>query len=450
MTVASVAFFVLLGQVPSADPVDLIQQLGASRYAEREAATTALERIGRRALPALRLAREQRDPEVRSRAATLLARIEGSLLTQPTLISFNFRDAGLTDVVQSFSEQSGIKIMLQPENSPIWRNKKVTIEESEPLPFWKAVDRLCDAAQLQYTFGARAFPVGREPTFPLIPGAVRPALPVSDFGPFRVSIVSLHYSRDVTFPPSPQGPRNPQEGGAAHRSSAMISEQFKADMQVAAEPRLSVIQNAPLRISEAVDDRGNSLVIPMSNSVDVRRSGYFGFPTGSVVQFQAAMLHPAGAGTMIKKLKGVVPVLVSTRKPNPLVVTLTGATGRTFQNDDVALTVHELRTQPNNRPPTIEVTIRPSAGNSSASAAGIGGGDMVAARPDSHQQQLEITDNQGHLIPWYQSNFDAEAGRLTISLTSPEQAAVLGELHYYSLVRAATEVPFEFSDITMP
>ena len=61
---------VLLGQLstsaPQSDPSALVGQLGAARYADREAAAGALERLGRAALPALRAARDHRDPEVRS------------------------------------------------------------------------------------------------------------------------------------------------------------------------------------------------------------------------------------------------------------------------------------------------------------------------------------------------------------------------------------------------
>ena len=83
-----VMLLMLLGQVPEgqAKPNELVSRLGANRYAEREAASVALEGVGRPALPALRAARGSRDPEVRNRATGLVQRIEGSLLTQPTRI----------------------------------------------------------------------------------------------------------------------------------------------------------------------------------------------------------------------------------------------------------------------------------------------------------------------------------------------------------------------------
>src|SRR2546430_1533947 len=87
---AHLAAIVLLGQVPSpptsAAPTAMVARLGSGRFAERQAAATAIERLGARALPALRSARDVKDPEVRTRAAALIAKIEGALLTQPSLV----------------------------------------------------------------------------------------------------------------------------------------------------------------------------------------------------------------------------------------------------------------------------------------------------------------------------------------------------------------------------
>ena len=58
------------------------------------------------------------------------------------------------------------------------------------------------------------------------------------------------------LPPAPlPGPvnQNPADG-------ATVTEQFYAQVQVSAEPRLSLSQHGPLRIVEAVDDRGQSLL----------------------------------------------------------------------------------------------------------------------------------------------------------------------------------------------
>ena len=50
----------------------LIRQLGANDYHEREAATKALQRMGKSALPALRVACADKDAEVKKRAKRLV------------------------------------------------------------------------------------------------------------------------------------------------------------------------------------------------------------------------------------------------------------------------------------------------------------------------------------------------------------------------------------------
>src|SRR5262245_3873734 len=98
MIVASLFVLAAFGQVAPAEVPRLVQQLGSSRYQERESAAAGLERIGRAALPALREAREQRDPEVRTRASALVNRIEGALLTQPTMLRLDFEARPLPEV----------------------------------------------------------------------------------------------------------------------------------------------------------------------------------------------------------------------------------------------------------------------------------------------------------------------------------------------------------------
>lgn len=453
MTFTTLALLVVLGQAPAVDPLELVKTLGASRYADRQEASTALELLGRRALPALQGARDLKDPEIQARAAALINKIEGSLLTAPTLVSLDFTNQLVSAAVKSFGEQAGVKLALIPENSPNWNTRRLTLREPAALPFWKALDRLCEAGRLQYNAAQNGFNGGREPMIPLFEGDARSTAPTFDSGPFRVSVVGLHFQRDVSFPQSmptfPGAAGRPEQPGVNPQPA--LNEQFFAQVQVAGEPRLALSQAGALRILEAVDDKGQALVVPQSALPSPNRApSYFGFATGSMIQLQASMIRPPDPGKIIKILKGVIPLNVATRKPNPLVVAITGASGRTFQNDDVALTVHEIRPQAENHPASIEITVRTGPRAASASPGSVVSGEFAMARPDSLQQQIEIADLNGRAIPWYQTSFDPEAGRITLTLTSPEQAPAPSEIRYYSLVRAATEVSFQFTNVPLP
>lgn len=450
MTSASLLLIAVLGQAPEVDPRALVPRLGAPRYAEREEAAAALERLGGKALPALRAARDLRDPEVQSRAVALVNKIEGALLTQPTMLSLDFTDKPLLEAVKDLGEQSGTSITLVPDQSPQWATRRVTVHEPSPLPFWQAMDRFCDAARLQYNYGMYGMPQARQPSLPLFDGNGRPAVPTVDSGPFRVSVLALHYQRDVTFPAGV--PRFVGPGQlVGPRFNTTLSENFYAQMQVVGEPRLAVSQTGPLRIEEAVDDRGQGLVSDLARAAaNQRTSGYFGVNAGPVVQVQAALTRPEQPGKTIRKLRGILPLTVTTRKPGPLTIKLEGAAGQTFRNEDVAVTVADVRPLGNTRQTSIEMSVRPLSG----SAGGPGGGraDVAMHRPDSLQQTIELSDAQGRLVPWYQTSYDLESGRVTLAVTPQalDGNAAPVEMRFYSLARASTEVAFEFNDLPLP
>src|SRR4051812_47892529 len=113
MTVANLLLAVAMGlgpttPAPGLGPDALIARLGSPRYADREAATAALRRLGPAALPALRSARSARDAEVRARAAALLERVESELMVRPTLVRLDYRDRPLAEVVKDLGRQTGI------------------------------------------------------------------------------------------------------------------------------------------------------------------------------------------------------------------------------------------------------------------------------------------------------------------------------------------------------
>ncbi len=459
MLVAKLWLLVLIGQAPraQADLADLVGQLGAGRYAEREAAGKALEQLGRPALTVLRAVRDAHDPEIRTRASHLIQKIEGSLLTQPSRVRLDFDNAPLTQVVRSLSQQTGFKVALYPENLAKWKYQRVTLRQADPVPFWKAIDQLCEAAQLQHNPSIHGALSPREATFPLTDGAMRPIMPSSDDGPFRVSLLSLDYERHLNYAVVGAGLRPPlgnrlnaagrrPQGAASARPKPETRVQFTAHLVVTAEPRLSLSQNGTLHVVEAEDDRGHSLLPSDDGSPVVN---YFGVLNGSVMQLQAPLHRPDGAGTKIKKLRGFIPLTVSSRHPDPLVVPLNQGTDKRFENADVELTIHEIRPIPAARQTLIELSVKPKE---RATTAEIAEPDAFNAvyRPETQRLQLEIFDSQGRVIPWFLSTVNSETSRATLTLANLPTSTSLKELRYHTLTRAAINVPFEFNDIPMP
>ena len=163
---------------------------------------------------------DSRDMEIRTRAMALLRKIEGSLLTQPTLVTLDLDDAPIAKVVQALSERSGMKITLFPQNLPRWKLDRVSLRETEPLPFWKAIDRFCATTGLQYDLEVRGFSTRGEPTLTFADRGSRVVYPVSDHGPFRVNLIGLEYQRNVGFALVPPPARRPFGGGRAAQGVA--------------------------------------------------------------------------------------------------------------------------------------------------------------------------------------------------------------------------------------
>jgi hypothetical protein len=465
MTAASLAIIVLLGQASAADPSGLVAQLGSRHYAEREAAAQALEQVGGEALPALRLARSSRDLEIRTRASFLVNRIEGALLTQPTLIVLDFQDRPLPEVLRVIGEQAGLQLILASETIPALATRRLSLREPRPVTLWKAIDRLCDAGQLYYNpLRVQTNPISREPQIPLFPlnvPAANPATPTSDSGPFRLTLLNLHFQRDLLFdqgafirtnPRLPEPVRviaPPPNPGVA--VGPTVNEEFSAQIQITAEPRLALSQNGPLRILEAIDEHGQSLLHPIYDGPFTQRaSGYFGMTSGSTLTLQALLSRPSRPSKILKRLRGNLSVAVSTRKPNPLIVSMRNASGKTFQNDDVTLSILDTRIDPNTRQTTLDLSIRSNSAALTSPVASVIPGDFPFPRPDINQQQIEILDAQGRVLAWYSAGSDGEGTRFSLTLLPRQDQSTPAEIRYYTLSRAATEVNFVFEDVPMP
>ncbi len=80
--------------------------------------------------------------------------------------------------------------------------------------------------------------------------------------------------------------------------------------------------------------------------------------------------------------------------------------------------------------PVIELLLR--AGNREA---GLEDGELLESnQPFSQlgqQQQFEIIDSRGEIIPWVQPDFDSETSRLTLTVTSLPQNTQPKVLRYY-------------------
>jgi hypothetical protein len=440
----------LMSSTPEPDPVRLVSQLGAPRFAVREAASRALEERGTVVLAALRAARDDKDPEVRNRAVALVEKIESGMMVKPTLVKLNYEEKPVAEVVKSLSQQTRIQLTLQGDNNPALLQKRITLKSDNPVPFWEAVDRLCQSAGLQ-TSPAMAVmgPGGRGSGLALSPGAGWTPGPRSDSGPFRIFLTSLHYHKDLTLGQAAQpGFIVPPAPPVAPLGNRVANEQFYFNLQLVAEPRLMIAQDGALTITEAIDNKGNSLLPPAApGSPMARHSAYNGYSVGFAAmtfQLQGHLRRPDSPGTTIKILKGKVPVSVSTRKDEPLLISLSEPREKVYRNGDLGVLIHDVKFDNKNNQTAIELSVRIMGDR-------IEGGAM--RMPGLPVNQIEIVDAQDHVYqqvyPVNQTVNQTEA-RMTLRLIPTDGQGVPTKIRYYDLARASTEAVFEFHDVPLP
>jgi hypothetical protein len=211
-----------------------------------------------------------------------------------------------------------------------------------------------------------------------------------------------------------------------------------------------VIQCGPARIVEARDELNNSLLAENPRGLMLNRNSTFLTAScTSVIHLNIPLSRPESPGRSIKALRGEIPLRVSSRRPDPLVVPLAGAAGKTFVQRDLRLTIHDLRTGASSRGRQIDISVREERLDSAPATADPALRDP-GSRLDSYQQNIEILDAQNRPLTWFQTGLEMESSRLTLSLASPAATAEPHELRYYRLTETMVDVPFTFSDVPMP
>src|SRR5262249_11522628 len=132
------------------------------------------------------------------------------------------------------------------------------------------------------------------------------------------------------------------------------------------------------------------------------------------LQIPLALRYPQPPGRSIRRLRGSLPVTVAARKPDPLVIPLADATGKSFLGEDVALTVHSVKAAPNEPQVVAELTLRPrSTGRQGPSTVARSTGPL---RLDFLDHQLEVVDTRGRAFVLFVQDSQPQADGVRISL----------------------------------
>jgi hypothetical protein len=360
-------------------------------------------------------------------------------LTRPSLVALDFRDRPVSDVVKAIRDRSGnalelARVSVTPEQEP-----RVTLETSEPVPFWEALDRLCEAAHLQRnlsTGGPFAMP---RPQVQLVgPFTARAGQqgPARYAGPLRLSAFALHAHRDLVYVPAKVP--TPNSFGPLY-----------AEFRMEVEPRFVAYRSGPPASLEAEDEKGQSLIDPKLAERD-----QIPHPIGYNLDWvRIPLARPSEPGTTLKRLRGVIPVEIGVRSAEPtLVIPLAGAAGKTFRAGDVTFVFQESAV---NRPGSVQIRLVVRLEGERNDPAKVPAGLLYARAMGLFHRQLEVVDAEGKQAMGMSGSSSVRRNELnlnyTLSLSPPgAMRSQPTQLRYYALDGTTWEVPFELGEIPLP
>ena len=415
-----------------ANVAQLIAQLADRDFHIRDSAQKSLANVGVEALPELQKARSHSDPEVRRRLDELIPPLAHKRALSPKLITLHMIDRPIQEVLAEVTRQTGYKIGAWPDGQPNNRNSNVYSFHLDNVPFWQAMDQLCEAGGLsiQQNWGDDTMRVYSQDVY--VPF-------VSYQGAFRIVATGFTYNRNNQFG---QLPRN-----VALVQPALQHDSLQLMLTIAAEPKLPMMRAGAIRILEAEDDEHHSMIAPtreFANDPFNRRYYYPGNFRSFLQSSQAQLLPASKTAQFVKKLRGVIPVtIVSEQKELIVTDRLLTSKGKKFKAGGATFHVEEVTELPGKQ---FQFRVTVSEDGKSGS---FNDGSLF----QSLQQRMQIQDNKGVVRPY--NLMSTSTGNNTIQFTFmlQPQAANVGNptrLVYLAWETLEHEVEFEFHNLPLP
>jgi hypothetical protein len=238
-----------------------------------------------------------------------------------------------------------------------------------------------------------------------------------------------------------------------------------------AEPRVHINQVGDALITEAVDDRGQSLL--PGPAPYLYHWGVFQIPSQACVAYAIKLKHPDRAGAVIKRLKLTIPVEVVTLKPDRLEIHLADALGKTVRHGKTTLEILDVGPDPAGHQ-QVKLKLRTEEVMPERLSLGLDGKLALfqtrPVRPEITPNVIQILDQQGRQFPWHGDAHQSQGPEVSAELmlwpeggipipvpagqgiVPPEDraTAVPAVLYHTELARAVITATFELTDVPLP
>jgi WD40 repeat protein len=423
-----------------------IKQLEDPRTAQ--AAAQALEEVGPPAVAAL--ARMAGDPQAKParRAREIIDHIAVAEALVPARVGLKLQNARVGDAVQALAKQAKVRLVYHPGRQRLGAPAPTITLDLEGVPFWEALDRLCESGSL-----AQSWTYTRDgAVLQLTEGQPAGQGTIAYAGPLRLQATAVTHHRTLGL-----------------QDSHLPSEGLSVNLSLIAEPENAIGSVSHPRVVQAKDEADRSLA---RNSITY--GGYYGeAPAQMPFSFSVDLQAPAKPGGRLKELKGVLPVeLLVGRRDLVTIAEPSRAKGKTFQG------AAGIRIQVQN--------VQQLVGQFVAGVTITGPADW-AYDPRLHGFELVEKDGRRHRIPYRELNrqrrgqlrpddlawlgiapqaiFPTYAPWSALATAGPNgstewkgelrmwnlgMSVVLAKLVFFSSERQRTELPFEFHDLPLP
>jgi len=263
---------------PTTSIAQQIQELGAEDWSTREAAQANLVERGPEIIEQLQTSlAEASDPEVRSRLETAIAQINENEQIGASVITLNFVDAPLEEVISSLNRQARCNIGMagaRPQNAP---PRLVTVQ-LDHVSFWQAIEAIEAATGLYFNSQGQVWVLERQ-------NRNSQDGTTCESGPFQ--FIATEYKLTMSYASGQTG--------------------VNLFVLARAEPKIKLAPGrAQLVIDKAIDDNGNDLANPGEGGViwlQENANGNANIP----------LSRPANTGSKIAELSGHVELSLATR-----------------------------------------------------------------------------------------------------------------------------------------